>query len=137
MLPASCALLQLLHIKYCRWRLQAQNKRRPPRLRPSSTGASNTLPSAGGGGWMKQPQAWGLTSTSQSSNTGGAIKRLLDAVPHARITKAHLIEAAHQGDDAGETEWALTSGVDLSGRPTYLMRALSWTTCASTAELYS
>jgi hypothetical protein len=75
---------------------------------------------------MRQPHAmtWGLTSTSQSSDTGSAIKRLLDAVPHARITKALLIEAALQGDDAGETEWVLPSGVDLSGRPTYQMRTI-------------
>ncbi|KAG7387009.1 hypothetical protein PHYPSEUDO_014885 [Phytophthora pseudosyringae] len=56
-------------------------------------------------GWGRLDEAaarylrtWGLASTSQSSNTGGAIKRLLDAVPHARITKTRLIEAALQGD---------------------------------------
>ncbi|OWZ09684.1 hypothetical protein PHMEG_00017580 [Phytophthora megakarya] len=69
-------------------------------------------------------KTWGLTSTSPSPNTGRSNKRILDAIPHARITKAHLIEAAHQGDDAGEEEWVLPTGVDLSGQPTYQMRTI-------------
>ncbi|KAE8985272.1 hypothetical protein PF010_g17065, partial [Phytophthora fragariae] len=36
-------------------------------------------------------------------------------------TKARLIEAAAKGDDAGEAEWVLDAGIDLSGRPTYQM----------------
>ncbi|KAE8908500.1 hypothetical protein PF003_g8080 [Phytophthora fragariae] len=46
------------------------------------------------------------------STVGEAIKRL---------TKARLIEAAAKGDDAGEAEWVLDAGIDLSGRPTYQM----------------
>ncbi|GMF46048.1 unnamed protein product [Phytophthora fragariaefolia] len=69
-------------------------------------------------------RAWGLASTSNTTDTGCAIKRLLDAVPHARITKARLVDAALQGDDAGETEWVLPSEVGLHGRPTYQMRSM-------------
>ncbi|OWY90502.1 LOW QUALITY PROTEIN: hypothetical protein PHMEG_00041348 [Phytophthora megakarya] len=65
-------------------------------------------------------KTWGLTSTSPSPNTGHSIKRLLDAIPHARITKACLIEAAFQGDDAGEEEWVLPTGVDLNHMRTIL-----------------
>ncbi|ETL93579.1 hypothetical protein L917_08288, partial [Phytophthora nicotianae] len=48
-----------------------------------------------------------------TSSPSDAIKRLIDAVPQSRITKARLIEAATKGDDAGEQEWVLPSGVDL------------------------
>jgi hypothetical protein len=34
------------------------------------------------------------------------------------------METAAQGDDAGETEWVLPTGVDLSGRPTYQIRTI-------------
>ncbi|ETK73941.1 hypothetical protein L915_19178 [Phytophthora nicotianae] len=51
-------------------------------------------------------------------------KRLLDAVPKARITKDRLIEAAVLGDDAGEAERVLPTGTDLSGQPTYQMQTI-------------
>ncbi|KAG6617160.1 uncharacterized protein IUM83_04769 [Phytophthora cinnamomi] len=53
-----------------------------------------------------------------------AIKRSFDAVAHARITKARLIDAALQGDDTGEAEWVLPPDVDLRGRPTYQMKTI-------------
>ncbi|KAG2789927.1 hypothetical protein PC129_g18753 [Phytophthora cactorum] len=67
---------------------------------------------------------WGLIQRDDTSSTGDAIKRLLDAMPQARITKACLIEAAVKGDDAGEQEWVLPSGVDLRSLPTYQMRTI-------------
>ncbi|KAE9033309.1 hypothetical protein PR001_g7998 [Phytophthora rubi] len=79
-------------------------------------------------GWGRLDEAtarylrtWGLIQRGTGSTVGEAIKRLLDAVPQARITKARLIEAAAKGDDAGEAEWVLDAGIDLSGRPTYQM----------------
>ncbi|GMF41345.1 unnamed protein product [Phytophthora fragariaefolia] len=82
-------------------------------------------------GWGRLDEAaarylrtWGLASTSNTTDTGRAIKRLLDAVPHARISKGRLDDAALQGDDAGEIEWVLPSEVDLHGRPTYQMRSI-------------
>ncbi|KAG3044611.1 hypothetical protein PI125_g27184, partial [Phytophthora idaei] len=82
-------------------------------------------------GWGRLDEAatrylrkWGLIQRDDTSSTGDAIKRLLDAVPQARITKARLIEAAAKGDDAGEQKWVLPSGVDLRGLPTYQMRTI-------------
>ncbi|POM68193.1 Hypothetical protein PHPALM_15677 [Phytophthora palmivora] len=48
----------------------------------------------------------------------------LRELPQARITKARLIETVAQGEDAGEAEWVLPSGTDLSGQPTYQMRTI-------------
>ncbi|EGZ25274.1 hypothetical protein PHYSODRAFT_297009 [Phytophthora sojae] len=59
---------------------------------------------------------WGHIQRGTSLSVGAAIKRLLDA--------ALLVHAAAQGDDAGEAEWMLPAGVDLSGRPTYQMRTI-------------
>ncbi|KAG2768445.1 hypothetical protein PC129_g12155 [Phytophthora cactorum] len=75
---------------------------------------------------------WGLIQR----DTGDAIKRLLDAVPQTRITKARLIEAAAKGDDAGEQEWVLPSGVDLE---VFLLTRCApfWMTSGSTGELFS
>ncbi|GMF40766.1 unnamed protein product [Phytophthora fragariaefolia] len=67
---------------------------------------------------------WGLVTRGEDINIGSANKLLLDAVPQARITKARLIEAASQGDDAGEAEWVLPAGTNLRGQPTYLMRTI-------------
>ncbi|OWZ04407.1 hypothetical protein PHMEG_00023697 [Phytophthora megakarya] len=53
-----------------------------------------------------------------------AIKRLLDAVPQARITKDCLNAAAAQVEDDGETEWVLPAGVNLVGRHIYQMRSI-------------
>ncbi|OWZ17239.1 hypothetical protein PHMEG_0008844 [Phytophthora megakarya] len=39
-------------------------------------------------------RSWGLIQTGVAPDVGASIKRLLDAVPVARITKARLIEAA-------------------------------------------
>ncbi|KAG2896327.1 hypothetical protein PC129_g12155 [Phytophthora cactorum] len=88
--------------------------------------------------WMKNEAAarylrnWGLIQR----DTGDAIKRLLDAVPQTRITKARLIEAAAKGDDAGEQEWVLPSGVDLE---VFLLTRCApfWMTSGSTGELFS
>ncbi|ETK73951.1 hypothetical protein L915_19168, partial [Phytophthora nicotianae] len=80
-------------------------------------------------GWGRLDEAaarylrnWALIQRDDTSSPSDAIKRLLDAVPQSRITKARLIEAATKGDDAGEQEWVLPSGVDLRGLPTYQMR---------------
>ncbi|ETM97781.1 hypothetical protein PPTG_19998 [Phytophthora nicotianae INRA-310] len=67
---------------------------------------------------------WALIQRDDTSSPSDPIKRLLDAVPQSRITKARLIEAATKGDDAGEQEWVLPSGVDLRGLPTYQMRTI-------------
>ncbi|KAG3065240.1 hypothetical protein PI124_g15278 [Phytophthora idaei] len=82
-------------------------------------------------GWGRLDEAaarylrnWALIQRDDTSSTGDAIKRLLDAVPQARTTKACLIEAAAKSDDAGEQEWVLPSGVDLRGLPTYQMRTI-------------
>ncbi|KAG3010321.1 hypothetical protein PC119_g13584 [Phytophthora cactorum] len=64
-------------------------------------------------------RSWGFIQRDDTSSIEGAIKRLLDAAPHARITKARLSEAAALGGDAGEKEGVLPSGVDLRGLPTY------------------
>ncbi|ETP27584.1 hypothetical protein F442_23140 [Phytophthora nicotianae P10297] len=52
------------------------------------------------------------------------MRRLLDAVPQARITNPRLIDAARQGDDAGEAEWVLPAGVSSTAQPTYQMRTI-------------
>ncbi|OWZ17161.1 hypothetical protein PHMEG_0008939 [Phytophthora megakarya] len=54
-------------------------------------------------------------AASPSPDAGRLIKRLLDAIPHARIAKIRPIEAALQGNDAGKEEWVLPTGVDLNG----------------------
>jgi len=69
-------------------------------------------------------KTWALITYGSTSTTCDAIKRLLDALPLGRINKARLMETAAQGDDAGETEWVLPTGVDLSGRPTYQIRTI-------------
>ncbi|OWY90786.1 hypothetical protein PHMEG_00040929 [Phytophthora megakarya] len=62
---------------------------------------------------------FGLILRDPSETPGGAIKRLLDAVLQARITKDRLIAAAAQVEDAGKQ-----TGVDLAGRPIYQMRTI-------------
>ncbi|KAG6609601.1 uncharacterized protein IUM83_00990 [Phytophthora cinnamomi] len=49
---------------------------------------------------------------------------MLDAATHPRITKARLEEAARQGEDAGEAEWILPTGIDLQRKPTYRVRTI-------------
>ncbi|ETL83897.1 hypothetical protein L917_16220 [Phytophthora nicotianae] len=66
-------------------------------------------------------RSWGLIQRGSTIDVAGAIRRLLDAVPQARITKPRLIEAARQGSDAGEAEWVLPGGVTLTAQPTYQM----------------
>ncbi|KAE9118873.1 hypothetical protein PF010_g8066 [Phytophthora fragariae] len=60
-----------------------------------------------------------LVQRRTGSTVSEVFKRLLDAVPQARITKDRLIEAASKGDDAGEAEWVVDAEIDLSGRPIY------------------
>ncbi|ETP25188.1 hypothetical protein F441_01918 [Phytophthora nicotianae CJ01A1] len=65
-------------------------------------------------GWCRLDQeaarflrSWDLIQRGSTIDVAGAIRRLLDAVPQARITKPRLIEAARQGSDAGEAKWVL------------------------------
>ncbi|ETP53176.1 hypothetical protein F442_01897 [Phytophthora nicotianae P10297] len=69
-------------------------------------------------------RSWGLIQRGSTIDVAGTIRRLLDAVPQARITKPRLIEAARQGSDAGEAEWVLPGGVFLTARPIYQMRTI-------------
>ncbi|POM79672.1 Hypothetical protein PHPALM_2597 [Phytophthora palmivora] len=73
---------------------------------------------------LRERGTWGHIERGNTSNVGDVVKRLLDAVPQARITKARLIETVAQGEDAGEAEWVLPSGTDLSGQPTYQMHTI-------------
>ncbi|OWZ09107.1 hypothetical protein PHMEG_00018245 [Phytophthora megakarya] len=82
-------------------------------------------------GWGRLDEAagryleiFGLILRDPSETPGDAIKRQLDAVPQARITKDCLIAATAQVEDAGETEWVLPAGVDLAGRPIYQVRTI-------------
>ncbi|ETI29666.1 hypothetical protein F443_22976 [Phytophthora nicotianae P1569] len=68
-------------------------------------------------------RSWGLIQRGSTIDVAGTIRRLLDAVPQARIAKPRLIEAARQGSDAGETEYML-GGVFLTARPIYQMRTI-------------
>ncbi|ETP28191.1 hypothetical protein F442_22521 [Phytophthora nicotianae P10297] len=69
-------------------------------------------------------RSWGLIQRGSTIDVAGAIRRLLDAVPQARITKPRLIEVARQGSDADEAEWLLPGGVTLTAQPTYQMRTI-------------
>ncbi|ETO84108.1 hypothetical protein F444_01959 [Phytophthora nicotianae P1976] len=101
------------HALSLRWPPPEMTTRSPPpdllTRQHSLNGINSTFKNMGG---VDQEAArflrsWDLIQRGSTIDVAGAIRRLLDAVPQARITKPRLIEAARQGSDAGEAKWVL------------------------------